>query len=228
MRKREWKPRKKWASEVGKKVGRLTIIGVRRVGTLSHFDASCECGGSAVVRCGLLLRGRTKSCGCLQREVAGMATRSKFKKMEGAYKSYMAMHWRNNPNNKQDFKYYKKVGVCPRWRGPSGYSNFLSDMGPRPPELTLDRIDNLKPYSADNCRWATRGEQSRNTRRNHRLIWNGESTPLRVICERLNIRHASVIAGINRRKICPEAALLSTMINTGHFSWDVVEAIKPK
>jgi hypothetical protein len=56
------------------------------------------------------------------------------------------------------------IGCCDRW---DVYANFLADMGEAPAGKTLDRIDNDKGYSPNNCRWATKAEQVRNTRRNH-------------------------------------------------------------
>ena len=54
--------------------------------------------------------------------------------------------------------------VCDRWRGPTGYDNFILDMGLPPPGLTLDRIDGAMVYSKETCKWSTWKEQANNRR----------------------------------------------------------------
>lgn len=56
------------------------------------------------------------------------------------------------------------ITVCDRWLGPQGVTNFIADMGERPEGLTVDRKDNDKGYSPDNCRWATYVVQNNNRR----------------------------------------------------------------
>lgn len=71
------------------------------------------------------------------------------------------------------------IRVCERWQGPDGFANFYADMGPRPsPHHTIDRIDNDGPYTPENCRWATRAQQTINQRTNRLLTLNGQTKPL--------------------------------------------------
>jgi hypothetical protein len=82
-------------------------------------------------------------------------------------------HRCSNSNAKQYFDYGGRgILVCEEWQR---FDNFLRDMGDAPEGLSLERTDNSKGYSKDNCRWATRGEQQRNSRRNVNLTLNGSS-----------------------------------------------------
>ena len=54
------------------------------------------------------------------------------------------------------------ITVCDRWRGENGFENFLSDMGPRPEGMTLDRKESNGNYEPGNCKWATKEEQAHN------------------------------------------------------------------
>jgi len=56
------------------------------------------------------------------------------------------------------------ITICDRWRGDQGFENFLADMGERPPNTSLDRINNDGNYELGNCRWATQTTQVRNSR----------------------------------------------------------------
>lgn len=63
------------------------------------------------------------------------------------------------------YEYYgaRGITVCDRWL--NSFENFYNDMiSTYVKGLQLDRIDNNGNYEPDNCRWATRSQNTKNRR----------------------------------------------------------------
>lgn len=86
-----------------------------------------------------------------------------------------------NPKNPHYMDYGGRgITVTPEW---CVFINFLRDMGERPPDTSIDRIDNSLGYCKDNCRWATRKEQTVNRRNTFKVMYGGVLTPLSVLAD---------------------------------------------
>lgn len=98
------------------------------------------------------------------------------------YVSWVSMKSRCLNSKETSYKYYgaRGIRVCERWMK---FENFLADMGPRPPTLTLGRIDNDGNYEPENCRWQTWSQQNRNRRRSSVLLGTMRGIETRGICE---------------------------------------------
>lgn len=121
----------------------------------------CFCGNEFKTQIEGVKNKRTKSCGCYGKKIK---TTHGFKGHE-LYTVWCNMKSRCNNKNS---KYYSNYGgrgieVCERWLD---IKNFIEDMYPSFEQgLSLDRMDVDGNYSKENCRWATRNIQQRNTRK---------------------------------------------------------------
>lgn len=160
---------------VGNKFGRLTILARGHGYTVF---CKCDCGKVTNPAANDLRRGTTSSCGCLQSERTSQsnATSKRTHGMVGTptYGTWAAMKERClNPKHHAAHNYSERgITIVERWLV---FDNFYADMGDRPANTTLDRENNDRGYSKENCRWATKSEQGNNTRMNVPLTYAGRT-----------------------------------------------------
>ena len=144
-----------------------------------------DCGKEVVVTVDHLRSGHTQSCGCLQRErntTHGCAH-------EPWYPTYATMmrrcgHWEGASEHKLRLYRDRGITVCELWRNsPQAFGDWLIAHGWRK-GLQIDRIDNNKGYSPENCRVVTPKENNNNRRNTWRL---GDGTPLAMFCSSIGI-----------------------------------------
>lgn len=152
----------------------------------------CKCGSIVALRLSAVAHAESRSCGCLRKEITA-ATKTTHGHMRNRratpeYRSWSHMIGRCENENDAKYPDYgaRGITVCRRWR--ESFEAFFEDMGPRPSiKHTLDRIDNDGNYEPGNCRWATKRQQGRNTRRNRMLTFDGETMCLADWAERTGI-----------------------------------------
>lgn len=99
------------------------------------------------------------------------------------------------------------ITVSPRWL--ESVENFYADMGDPPsPYHSLDRRDNDKGYSKENCRWATRSEQMNNRRVCVQLSFNGKTQTIAQWSRELGIPTMTITARLRQER--PIEEVLST------------------
>ncbi len=184
----------------------------------------CNCGSLPKVTSENLIKGKTKSCGCRR-----SANASKIFKTHGQasykYRTKTYTVWTGMKNrclNKNNHAYDKYGGrgimVCNRWMK---FDNFYADMGEKPEGMSIERTDNSKGYSPENCKWATCIEQANNTRKNKCYEYNGESLTIPQWGRKLSINHKMLAKRI-RNGMSIEDAILNPKEVTRLYIYDGV------
>lgn len=182
-----------------------------KTGTTSYkmLVVKCKCGIEKEIYKVNLTNGTTISCGspvCSGMQTHGMfsgSKKNKNKNRTAEYRIWDNVKRRANINSVQSkrgnySKLFKKVkGISEEWKS---FENFLRDMGQRPsPKHSIDRIDNSKGYSKENCRWATAKDQMRNTTRNVNYSVDGTKMCRQELANLLKI-NTSTIRNLEKTK----------------------------
>ncbi len=163
----------------GKQFNNLRIV--EYAGTSKDGQAmwlcECKCGERKIVAGHSLRSGKIKSCGCIRIERSKEINTIHGMKGTRQYTIWRGIKQRTtNPNNHEYCNYGERgIGICEEWK--ESFENFKkwADENGYAENLVIDRKDNDKGYSPDNCRWVTVKENCRNKRNNHCLTYKGQT-----------------------------------------------------
>ena len=184
----------KYSRDKGKRVclgdtfNRLTVIGEKEhVNGKPFYKCKCICGNEKLIREDHLLKGESKSCGCLVTKHGMYKTR--------LYHEWFHMRERCNKNVKDIKKKYnyadKGIKVCDDWNDFLKFKEWALANG-YTDDLTIDRINYHLGYSPDNCRWATIKQQANNMSSNRFIVYRGKRMTVAQWSEKLNLRSSAI------------------------------------
>jgi hypothetical protein len=185
----------------GRKFNRLLVINFSHMkGKHSYWKCECDCGNDKITRADCLKNNTVKSCGCLNREANGVKHGQHGTKL---YHVWAGVKDRcNNPNAKH-FKHYggRGISICEEWKVDYIiFFNWAMEKGYKE-GLTIERIDVNGNYEPSNCKWITQKEQAKNTTRNRKITYDGQTLNITEWAEELGINRNTLNARLNKANV---------------------------
>lgn len=176
---------------IGEKFGKLTVLSEceERKRGCKVYKCICDCGNITYVMGTYLKIGRTLSCGCLRGKK--LIERNIEYRLNGVYKNMKTRCYNKNYYQYKDWG-GRGIIVCDEWRNNfQAFCDWAIENGYKE-GLQIDRIDNNKGYSPDNCRWVDVKTQSNNRRSNIYLTYNGKTQTMKQWAEELDINYMTI------------------------------------
>ena len=203
---------RKASNLTGQRFSRLVVQSICRQDDSNrmHWLCLCDCGNTIVARADNLKQGLTRSCGCLRIETTGVGAVTHGMCGTSEYEIWKGIKKRCCVEDYIEFPQYGGRGItmCDEWK--ESFEAFYRDMGPRPsPEHSIDRRDNNKGYSKENCRWATLVEQANNRRDNLYFDFDGDRKTLTEWCREFGLNYNRIRYLILKKGMSFEDAIYS-------------------
>lgn len=179
-----------------------------------RYKCKCDCGNVKEVAKWHLTSGKIVSCGCYKHE-RQVETNIK----HGGTGTHLYNIWCGIKERCADTSnpLYggKGVSICTEWEHDfKSFADWSYAHG-YARNLSIDRIDNSKGYSPDNCRWTTFKVQANNTSKNHYVTIDGETHTLSEWCDIKGLNYATIKCRIYRQKWDDVKAITTPVISKG-------------
>ena len=148
----------------------------------------CDCGKEKVIMSYSLVSGKTKSCGCIQKEFTSKRSKTHGKTRTRIYRIWQAMKKRCANPNDSGYRHYgeKGISVCEEWQIFKPFYEWSMGNG-YADNLSIDRKDNSAGYEPLNCRWVTNKIQANNKSNNRLLTYKGKTQTLTMWANEIKI-----------------------------------------
>ena len=184
--------------ETGKVYGQWTVVGraSSNAGTAAKWLVRCSCGTESEVVGTTLRNGTSTRCRACNQDGSNSVTHGMSKTRE--YDIWCGIIRRTENEKAKEFKNYGGRGISMHKSWRSSFEKFLSDIGPAPKGTSIERVDNDGPYSPENCIWAAREIQARNTRQNVKITFEGETLCMADWATKLGIPYSTIADRVRR------------------------------
>lgn len=202
----------------GQRFGKLVVVSqapsrIKPSGEKAiRWNVVCDCGNSFETNGSGLRNGAIHQCPLCRRKQQANAIKTHGGTDTRLYDVWAGMKQRcYNPNMKAYAKYGGRgITICDEWLGENGFSNFRAwamtngyDENAPHGECTIDRIDNDRGYSPDNCQWISMAEQNKNRHASVQpprkpIEIDGQKKSLRQWCKIYNMNYSCVSQRVNK------------------------------